>query len=131
MLKGMGKIVYRLPTSNEWINIALAGLSEDDKIKAVQDSLCGKEMNCGAYNYRYSFKSQGINMLSLAQVALYSPNKLGIYDLFGNVSEMTITEGEAKGGNYNIFASKCHTDSVQKYCDPEKWLGFRCVAEEK
>ncbi len=58
-----------------------------------------------------------------------SPNKTkGKYILFlsKNVSEMTNIEGKAFGAN---FSDK--SNLLKEYTKPEKWLGFRCIAEIK
>ena len=56
-----------------------------------------------------------------------SPGKAkGNYTLYvsNNVSEMTDIEGRAFGGNFMD-----DTHSTKMYSSPEKWLGFRCIAE--
>jgi formylglycine-generating enzyme required for sulfatase activity len=60
----------------------------------------------------------------------FSPNILGIYNLQGNVSEMTSIRGVAAGGNYSLSMEEAHFGSVQSYAKPESWLGFRCVAQK-
>ncbi len=131
LVKGNNQITYRLPTSEEWMQFALQGLSEYNKSPRAMDSICAKSDDCHVFNFKYTFKDLTDNGSSIVAVAQYSPSYIGVYDLFGNVSEMTLTKGEAKGGNYNIFAIQCHIDSIQPYTKPEKWLGFRCVAVEK
>ena len=41
---------------------------------------------------------------------------------------MTAEKGDARGGNYLLYAKQCHVDSIQHYNKPENWLGFRCIA---
>ena len=55
-----------------------------------------------------------------------------MYDLFGNVSEMTVEEGVALGSN-NLELTNHEADlySVVAYDSANSYLGFRCVAEMK
>jgi formylglycine-generating enzyme required for sulfatase activity len=130
ILKGNDKTIYRLPTKEEWVQLAYIGLSETEKLKRTMDS-SDNSCDCHFYNFKFTFKEYAEDGSSVIEVARFSPNHNGVYDLLGNISEMTMTKGEAKGGNYNINASQCHIDSTQYYIKPEKWLGFRCIAEEK
>jgi formylglycine-generating enzyme required for sulfatase activity len=54
-----------------------------------------------------------------------------VYNIRGNVAEMTSEKGKAKGGSYNHFARECNIEKVQEYTKPELWLGFRCVAKQR
>jgi len=40
---------------------------------------------------------------------------------------MIAEKGEARGGNYTLYAKQCHVDSIQHFKKPENWLGFRCI----
>ncbi|WP_338762988.1 SUMF1/EgtB/PvdO family nonheme iron enzyme [Bernardetia sp. ABR2-2B] len=63
-------------------------------------------------------------------IYLYKPTRhFGIYNIFGNVAEMTATKGIAKGGSFVHTLEECAADRVQKYDAPKAWLGFRCLAE--
>ncbi|WP_375561983.1 formylglycine-generating enzyme family protein [Bernardetia sp. OM2101] len=53
----------------------------------------------------------------------------GLYNMFGNVAEMTSEKGIAKGGSFAHTLEECAADKVQTYDSPQAWLGFRCVAE--
>lgn len=56
----------------------------------------------------------------------YKPNNLGIYDVIGNVAEMT-REGALKGGSWDNFLSECTTDKSQSFSLPDPRVGFRVV----
>jgi uncharacterized protein (TIGR02145 family) len=124
---GENKIVYKLPTPEEWKHIALIGLSELNKRNGYCDTLYkGK---CPSFNYKIKCQCDKDSVLGkLNGIAGWSPDKNGLYDLFGNVSEMTSLKNVAKGGNFNLYAKQCHFDSVQYYEKPMIWLGFRCIA---
>ena len=63
-------------------------------------------------------------------VYLYEPtNQFKLYNMFGNVAEMTSEKGIAKGGSFYHTLEECAADRVQIYDSPLAWLGFRCVAE--
>ncbi len=51
----------------------------------------------------------------------------GLFDLRGNVSEMTTTEGIGMGGGYRTLAESCSAESAQAYTRTATWLGFRPV----
>ncbi|AFM02547.1 hypothetical protein Fleli_0036 [Bernardetia litoralis DSM 6794] len=60
----------------------------------------------------------------------YKPTKqFELYNMFGNVAEMTSEKGIAKGGSFAHTLEECAADRVQVYNSPQAWLGFRCVAE--
>ena len=57
------------------------------------------------------------------------PDSNGLYDVYGNVAEMTSERGIAKGGSYMHWASEGYTGEVITYSKPEMWLGFRVLFE--
>jgi formylglycine-generating enzyme required for sulfatase activity len=131
---GHDTIEYRLPSPEEWIKISLIGLSEKERAERMLDSLC--KTDCATFNYRLNklnpdYDEWGKDGQSIKNVGMFMPNTFGAYDLFGNVSEMTLIKSVAKGGNYSLNASECHIDSTQIYVNPEEWLGFRCIVKIK
>jgi formylglycine-generating enzyme required for sulfatase activity len=63
--------------------------------------------------------------------ASYPSNNLGLFDVQGNVSEMTGIKGVAMGGNYKLPYTESLQNKIQNYTLPQPWLGFRCVATMK
>lgn len=128
------EMVVRLPKPMEWEEIALGGLPETMKNHQCIDSVNTK--SCILFNYHYNkqvcthieeqVKLYGDNVVPAYS---YNPDFHGVYNIFGNVSEMTNIERVAKGGNYTTYATKCNTNSQQKYDGPAPWLGFRWVIE--
>ncbi len=57
------------------------------------------------------------------------PNSLGLHQMIGNVAEMTIEEGIAKGGSWFHYLEESAIKNQITYSSPEAWLGFRCVCE--
>ncbi len=126
-IAGENKLVFRLPTPEEWRDFAVNGLPETARKNGLRDSLNNKKcakfnynISCNCGNDEYQGKLNGIDR--------YAPERNGVFDVFGNVSEMTSIKGIAKGGNFKLHANQCHVDSVQNYAKPEIWLGFRCIA---
>jgi hypothetical protein len=133
-VSGKGTLTFRLPSEKEWKEIAYSGMKETDRKNGLIDSTCRKNSTCASFNYRLTPESDDYSLwgndgMSLKPVDMFEPNLSGIFDMFGNVSEMTETQGVAKGGNFRLFAFQCHSDSVQKYSGPEIWLGFRCIVK--
>lgn len=129
---GNDSVVYRLPSIEEWRKISLTGI--EDPSKKLDSVYENKNQNIIAFNYkltqtREEYNYWGEEGQSVKFVAAFKPNKFDVYDLFGNVSEMTSTKGIALGGNFTLYANQCRNDSIQNYKKPEKWLGFRCIVK--
>ena len=80
---------YRLPTEIEWEYAARAGSKE-----AFSTGKCikGKQANFrdNKKNRVAGCDSDGVHINKTVEVASYPPNKFGIYDMHGNVSEWTM-----------------------------------------
>jgi formylglycine-generating enzyme required for sulfatase activity len=57
------------------------------------------------------------------------PNALGLYDLIGNVAEMVLEPGIAKGGSWTHYFEESTINNSFTYTSPAAWLGFRCICE--
>lgn len=124
---GNNKYIFRLPTPDEWRDMALKGLNENERIRNIKDSI--NKNGCPIFNYNTKLTcSSEIEIGALLGVGTFHSDRTGLYDVFGNVSEMTSVKGISKGGNYFLPANRSHVDSVQWYRKAEKWLGFRCIA---
>lgn len=88
---------------------------------------------CYLMNIRYNEICESIEEMEAnwgkgpVPVSMFFPDLFGIYNLFGNVAEMTSQRGIATGGSYFHWGKDSFSGSVQKYDGPEKWLGFRCI----
>ena len=143
---GPKDLKYRLPSKYEWALIANAGY--DKKSKKIQQKHLVQLKNAG-YNsstlmeahMKYEdrdritsdgFNSYGYDVIAKDPVSVKAllPNKLGVYNIYGNVAEMVIEPGVAMGGSYDHFYEDIvPTNKEIKYDGPQKWLGFRCVCE--
>jgi formylglycine-generating enzyme required for sulfatase activity len=122
------KYRYRLPTMEEWERAAedldSTMISKRDKKKGIVSS---KNL-ANVYRGDTAIELKNAEVYT-AHIDSYKPNKFGIFNLIGNVSEMTATKGIAKGGNFLLPLDSCKINMQQTYINPEAWLGFRCVCE--
>ncbi len=72
-------------------------------------------------------KGDGFTFVS--PVATYFGNLFGLYDVVGNVAEMTQKEGEAMGGSWNHPAEESTIQSVYNYEGSDIRVGFRLFME--
>jgi formylglycine-generating enzyme required for sulfatase activity len=158
MKRAPQKVLYRLPSKEEWEYAAAAGLDfcnypmgyerlTDNNNFPVSNTL-------EYYNYHnkdYVATSMGCSdtlLLDLPTEGVYfgKCNKYGLYNMLGNVAEI-IADSTVKGISYSSpvysitreedpetksFSIRSQTYSYrlnQPYKRPEPWIGFRCVAE--
>jgi hypothetical protein len=107
-----------------------------DSVQEKFDSLTKEK--CNVFNYKNSFcadcpngkkwknhpvvSKQGVEPV---YCTAYFPYRLGVYNLKGNVAEMTSVKGIAKGGSCQHYASEAYEGKIQYYTKPEVWLGLR------
>ncbi len=120
---------YRLPTKQEWEQIAAISYSE----KTFKKISSKKNKDLFRYNFvngRGDITQMSDNADITAQVFSYWPNALGVYNILGNVAEMTIEKGLAKGGSWIDKSEEVQVETDFTYEKPEQWIGFRCVCEK-
>jgi formylglycine-generating enzyme required for sulfatase activity len=138
---------YRLPTEKEFelavSKFAKAELRNFDKqdfrnLKSKNFNIRKKELfeykipsvvceyNLPKTHFSASDKIEGFNFLGWT-----TENARGkeVYNLLGNVAEMTAEIGLAKGGSWKNSFEKCNANNDFQYECPTEWLGFRCVAD--
>lgn len=125
---------YRLPDKAEWE--AVARVSYKDKFQRYVDrqelkrtmlhNLVSDSIPPAGYQ-----SEPNPDATITAPVMAYFPNELGIFNLIGNVAEMTATKGVAKGGSWKDRSREVTVDRDFIYERPAAWLGFRCVCEVK
>jgi formylglycine-generating enzyme required for sulfatase activity len=67
--------------------------------------------------------------LLMSPVQSYFPNDIGLYDVVGNVAEMTIEKGRACGGSWNHSPEESTIRSVSEYTQANSEVGFRIFME--
>jgi len=109
------KVTYRLPTATEWKDIAEEVIRIDQK--QIERDL--KETQ------------QMMKMVSGQYILIQMENpKPRVYNMFDNVTEMTIEKGIAMGSNNSDLSNlNKNLTRLIKYTSSNSYLGFRCVAE--
>lgn len=119
---------YRLPTKAEWEKLAESStgfLSNNGKNEK------------GRYRLNFCHPDSTGDCMSednadvTAPVYSYWKNRLGLYNLLGNVAEMVEEKGICKGGSWRNRLEQCRVGKEQQYTKAEAWVGFRCVCEVK
>jgi formylglycine-generating enzyme required for sulfatase activity len=133
------KVIFRLPTEWEWMESAkgmpdmilpwYGAYAYDSKGKYY----CN--IKCGMGNYTDDGGAQTLVN------GHYQPNKIGLYDVIGNVAEMAISWDKnkkdsvvIKGGSWADEIQDCYITKRQSYKAPGCRVGFRVymeIVEEK
>ena len=127
------KMIIGLPTDKEWrkISAPLPGNNlpwygsfayEPNKEKLMLTNV--KFMDYASEHTNYICDG-GVYTVPVKH---YPPNQTGIYDIIGNVAEMT-SDGKQKGGSWDNFIEECMVDKEQHYILPDPRVGFRIVAK--
>jgi formylglycine-generating enzyme required for sulfatase activity len=140
-------VKYRLPTKEEWSYAAQAGLDNtkyplglinlsDDKGKPISNTQ--ELFNIEVYPHTNLSKTEKISYYKLCPtrfVKAATPNKYGLHDMTGNVSEI-VNDNFVMGLNFktNITGQPLYEESyslamTKDFKKPENWIGFRCVCE--
>lgn len=120
---------YRLPTKTEW-EMAAKGLTNDEyginkEKKTVKKA---SRKNAQLFNVKYEGRKE-ISMV--AQTRSFLENDYGIFNMIGNVGEMVVEKGVAKGGSWTHSLAESKISNDLTYEKPASWLGFRNVCEYK
>jgi len=142
---------YRLPTEAEWEYAAREG-GKRVRFGTGKDTIGADEANFDASkNYKESYSQSGKNKEATVKVKSFSPNKLGLYNMGGNVEEWCLDRYDAyyysssprnnpqgaSGGQLHVIrgggwysspedvraASRIRYDSIEHHNN----LGFRLV----
>ena len=152
------KVLYRLPTKEEWEYAAAAGLDYCNYPMGYESLTDKNNLPVSNtleyytyYNKDYVSHSIGCSdtiLLDLPTENVYfgKCNRYGLYNMLGNVSEI-IADTTVKGASYSepvyviqrqeadeesnfSISSKAYSYRLhQLYARPEPWIGFRCVCE--
>ncbi|GLX78012.1 NirV precursor [Thalassotalea insulae] len=113
---------YRLPNETEWEYVARAGSAEN---YWWGDDIGNGKANCAYCGSKWS-------NISTSPVGSFRANKLGLFDIVGNVWELTNgNKVVARGGAWN-FAPKLARTSVRLELSPgfrSNYVGFRALRE--
>ncbi|TAJ11379.1 hypothetical protein DMA11_17210 [Marinilabiliaceae bacterium JC017] len=126
------KVVFRLPSENEWNQFAsvlpghnlpwYGNFAYDPATNGFNANV--KFENKVAGNDKYDYGADG--SLTTCKVGSYKQNKIGLYDIIGNVAELT-NSGVIKGGSWDNTIDECVVNKTQQFQIPDPRVGFRVV----
>jgi RNA polymerase sigma factor (sigma-70 family) len=112
--KGKG-YVYRLPTQAEWEYACRGGATTEEEcsyhfyFEKPTNDLSSKQANFNG-NQPFGKGEKGPYLERTTKVGSYAPNKLGLYDMHGNVWQWTFPGG-LRGGGWHNSAGSCRAAS--------------------
>jgi len=125
---GVFKYEYRLPTKQEWESFAMIGPTKI-RVKTIHKD--GKKKTKSWTDWRGCLSSDSSNYFNPWTVYGFYTNKLKMYNLFGNVSEMVLEKGIAKGGSFVNTEKEAFVLNDFPYSKPSANIGFRCVCVKR
>ncbi|MFN5169071.1 MAG: formylglycine-generating enzyme family protein [Cyclobacteriaceae bacterium] len=122
---------FRLATPEE-----MAAIQQQSALPAKEMAAGVNDKGCMLLNYRHnSWCESNIGIKAEygyavpLPVRFFFPSNDGLWDVFGNVAEMTSEKGVAMGGSCKDVIADCQPGARNNYDGPAYWLGFRVVAE--
>ncbi len=122
-------IAYRLPTKTEWELLATASLNifynngVDEKGNARLNCVIPVDTIIVKGKTKYLNANNDVTV----PVNSYTKNYFGLYNMIGNVAEMTFEKGTCKGGAWNNRLEQIRIGKDITYAKPSASVGFRCV----
>jgi uncharacterized protein (TIGR02996 family) len=131
--KGRGWL-YRLPTDAEWEYACRGGATSEEDCSfhfyfddRLTDALSSAQANFNG-NFPDGPASKGPYLERTTKVGSYRPNKLGIYDMSGNVQEWCEEfGGVVRGGSWHDSGRYCRASFRERYEPASRYhdVGFR------
>jgi formylglycine-generating enzyme required for sulfatase activity len=121
-------LTFRLPTEEEWLLLAhynpqtqlpyhlQNGMKDTFYLMNFKPVVNGKN-DYPADGGFYTVRVDG-----------YWPDSCSLFNVIGNVAEMTAIEGVHKGGSWDDILEDCLVDKKQTYPTPDPRVGFRVIA---
>jgi len=136
------KVVFRLPTEKEFIKAASSGSDTKKTLypwgNTLMDSKHQKRCNFGILHqedisydgktFKYNHPANSFDN-SVEGINSYSPNKYGVYNIVGNVSEMIQAKNYAMGGDFLSTGYDVRITSKKEFKDKDIFVGFRVYME--
>lgn len=144
------KVLVRLPTEEEWKNAARSGETPSSSapypwggpfLRNIKNERMCNFLSIGDQNIHLDSEKNQYIILSTSSKSIadgstytmsvqsFHPNEYGIYNISGNVAEMTAEKGIARGGSYISPGYDVRIDSEEKYNEPSAHIGFRFCVE--
>ena len=126
---GKLKVTFRLPTPAEWMML----VADPDKNGLDTGYPDGFDASTGCYAFNFYVIDSVANTAEdggyfTVNVSAYKHNRFGIYNLNGNVAEMTSDKSICKGGGWHDSFEDCSYKVSKHYTLPSAEVGFRLVA---
>ena len=135
--------LYRLPTCDEWFaaaGVGVVGIETNaypwgwDWPPPRKPANLFNEGSASKDGFADGIEDYDDGSLLTASVGSYPPNRRGLYDIAGNVWEMSATEADGEtdvalhGGSWRTAdPESLHIDSMEVYGGPANDVGFRVV----
>jgi formylglycine-generating enzyme required for sulfatase activity len=136
-------LLYRLPTEAEWEYSCRGGATSqqdcafDFYFAQPTNDLSSEQANFNG-NYPAGNAPQGHYLERTTKVGSYQPNRLGLYDMHGNIWEWCADDSDVRGpvrvirgGGWYNYGAHCRASSRGRD-EPSDWLsplGFRLAAD--
>jgi len=140
------KVKFILPTEQEWIEAANSGIKNRMypwgsyymrnkngeflcNFKHVSDAFIvsdesGKPL-INEVGIEKMTSDRNNNAFYTTNVKTFWPNKFGLYNMSGNVAEMTIEQGLTKGGSWNSYGGEVTIQTKKIFREASPEVGFR------
>ena len=122
-------LLCKLPTEAEWLLITDADSS------GFPRGIHGGKDNAGKYQVNIkTMRGDSVTIFEdggfyTVKEDLYLPNRFGLYNVIGNVSEMTDVRNISKGGNWWSLIKDCAVDKRDTFHTPDPRVGFRVFVQ--